>query len=597
MSEHQKNIVLRFALVFVLIFFGFGVVIGKIFLIQTTERDRWMTIAKGQVRTNQPIYATRGNILDRDERVLAASMPKYLVYMDGAVEPLHQGGDTLLYKHIDRLSQDLSRVLGDKPASEYKQLILAAHKSKKHSQRLSKKRINYIERKQLEQNPLIAKGKNTSGITFDEKKFRIKPYGELASRTLGAVNLDSGHGVTGLEKQYDDDLCGQDGISTLQLISGTYEKVPVVEAVDGCDIRTTIDANLQDLVETTLLKHTERLQAEWGCALLIESRTGRIRAMANLDRRSDGTYYEGENHCVQRVEPGSTFKTISLTAILEDGRYKIDDLVEISKEAWKYKGLSHSDAHPLDTVLTVRSALAVSSNIAFAKLVTSAYDGSADRFVKRLHQIVPTDTLLRDLRGAHQATIAVPTDSGTISKMSYGYSVELTPLQITTFYNAIANDGHMVRPYLVSDVLREGKSIRHYDTELLVNQICSPSVLRDVRDALHDVVWHDRFGTAARNKWNHRKAQSDLVHIAGKTGTAQLFLNRHYSNSAHRITFVGYFPEEEPLFTCLVMINHPKAPYDAGMDCGTAVREIAEQTMAQGTYYMEQKGVKTLHVR
>lgn len=578
---------------------GFIAVIVKIGIIQTSERNRWMQIAQQQVKTNQPIRAVRGNILDRDDRILAASMPKYLVYMDCGVEPLHRGGDTLFTRHISDLSQQLSRIIGDKSAAEYRTLITDAHRKHKRNLRLSKQRINYLQRKEIEKIALVKKGKNTSGITFDEKKLRIKPFDQLAARTIGNVNMQTGRGATGLEAHYNHELSGKDGISTRQRVAGRFENITIIPAEDGCDIRTTLDANLQDLTEGILHRHTSHCSADWGCAILMETQTGRIRAIANLDRSTDGTYYEGDNHAVQRVEPGSTFKTMALMAALEDGKIHIDDTIEVTKAPWIYLKSRHFDAHPKDTVLTVRSALAISSNIALAKIITQAYEGSAEKFVKRIQRLVPTDSLLSDLSGAQRARIEIPKDATTISKMSYGYSVELTPLQILTFYNAIANHGHMVKPYLVSDILREDKVIRHFDTELIRNQICSQSVLHDIQGALHDVVWHNGIGTASRNRWGSRKAQSDIVSIAGKTGTAQLLINGRYSGQDHRMTFVGYFPEEDPRFTCLVMINHPhnKGLYDAGLDCGTAVREIAEQVMAQSTYYTLHKGEKTLHTR
>lgn len=596
MSNSQQNTILRFAVIFFIILLGFIAVIVKIFLIQTREHDRWMKIAEGQVKTNQVVSSTRGNILDCKGRLLVSSMPQYYVYMDAGVEPLHRGGDTLLHRHIGELSEQLSTIIGDKTPQQYRQLILDGHKKHKHSVRLSRKRINYIQRKQIEQISLVKRGKNTSGITFKEDKRRIKPFGNMAGRTLGNINGETGAGRTGLEKCFDEQLSGTDGMSTRQRIGGRWENVTTVEAIDGLDIVTTIDADLQDIAETALLRRLILTDADWGCCILMETKTGAVRAIANLDRQDDGTYAEELNHAVTRVEPGSTFKTIALLAALDDDKVKITDTVSITREPWKYFSVQHTDAHRMDTLLTVRSALAVSSNIALAKIITRSYEGSAKKFVRRIDKMGLTDSVYSEIPGAQRAKINVPNDTVTLSKMAYGYSVEVTPMQLVMFYNAIANDGKMIRPMLVTEVRDNSRTVKTFKTETVKSSICSKSSLKDIRLCLHDVVWDNNLGTAAVRKWQGHiaayKAQSNLVHIAGKTGTAQLLMNGKYWSNRHRMTFVGYFPEENPQYTCLCMINYPKnyPAYDAGYDCGGVVRQIAEKTIAATDCYRIKDG-------
>ena len=363
------------------------------------------------------------------------------------------------------------------------------------------------------------------------------------------------------------------------------------------DVVTTIDAILQDLVENALMNKMVQRDARWGCCILMETQTGFIRAIANLDRSEEGNYYEAQNHAVQRVEPGSTFKTIALVAALDDGKIKIDDTVSVSRQPWVYMRTSkHTDAHPMDTILTVRSALAVSSNIALAKLITRSYEGSARKFVRRIEKMGLLDSVYCEIPGADKARIDVPKDTVTLSKMSYGYSVELSPMQILMFYNAIANNGRMVRPMIVTSIQRNGEDVKRFKPETVKSSICSNSTLRDIKSALHDVVWDSHLGTASVNPWKQRKAQSDLVSIAGKTGTAQLLQNGRYMKK-HRITFVGYFPEENPRYTCICMIEEPQGLYDAGMDCGSTVRMIAEKTMAYTGCYVYRDGEKILDKR
>ena len=597
MSDEQRNTVWRFAIIFIIILLGFAAVLGKIIYIQTVERDQWLKVAENQVPTNKPIPATRGNILDCNGRLLASSMPQYYVYMDTRVEALHLKNGELFKQQVDTLALDLSRIVGDKSQAEYKTRIVNAYRRGEKRLRVCDHRINYLQRQELEQNKLIKKGKYRSGIFFEDQHRRIKPYGILASRTIGGIYGEDGVGNSGLEKRFDKELRGIDGMSSIQKIGGRYESITIEEAQDGLDVMTTIDANLQDIVENALLTKTAERQARWGCAILMETQTGAIRAIANIDRSEDGNYYEAQNHAVQRVEPGSTFKTIALLAALDDGKIDIDDTVSISRHPWKYFTVQHTDAHPMDTLLTVRSALAVSSNIALAKLITRSYEGSARKFVRRIEKMGLMDSVYCEIPGADKVRIDVPKDTVTLSKMSYGYSVELSPMQILMFYNAIANNGRMVRPMLVTSIQQNGEIERSFRPEVVKSSICGNRALHDIQGALHDVVWDDHLGTAAKRQWS-RKAQSNLVSIAGKTGTAQLYVRGHgYSARRHRITFVGYFPEENPRYTCICMIEDPQYPYDAGMDCGSTVRVIAEKTMAYTGCYLYENGEKKLEKR
>lgn len=598
MLDEQKNTVWRFAIIFIFISLGFLAVLGKIIYIQTVERSEWMKVAEKQVPTHRPIKATRGNILDCNGQLLASSMPQYYIYMDTRADALVINNSQLLKEHLDSLCHDLTSIIGDYTAEEYRQRIVLGQKQGNRRLKLSKGRINYLQRRALEQNSLIRLGKYKSGVFFEDQHRRIKPYGLLASRTIGSINGEEGIGTAGLEKAFDKELHGVDGISSLQRIGGRNESVTIEEAQDGMDIITTIDANLQDITENALLTKLKEKNAQWGCCILMETHTGYIRAIANLDRGSDGEYYESLNHAVQRVEPGSTFKTISLVAAMDDGKIEIDDTISVTKKPWVYMRKSkHTDAHPMDTILDVRSALAVSSNIALAKLITSSYEGSARKFVRKIERMGLCDSIYCEIPGAEQARIDIPRDTVTLSKMAYGYSVEMSPMHIAMFYNAIANNGKMMRPMLVSAIQKEGEIVKRFKPTTLNSSICSRSTLREIQGALHDVVWDDHLGTASKKPWSN-KAQSNLVALAGKTGTAQLYIpGKGYSNRKHRITFVGYFPEANPEYTCICMIENPQYPYDAGMDCGSTVRVIAEKTMAHCGYYVWEDEEKRLEKR
>ena len=599
MSDEQRNTIWRFAIIFIVITLGFVAVLVKIAYIQTVERDEWLKVAEKQVPTIRPITATRGNILDCNGRLLASSMPQYYMYMDTRVPALHEKKGALFTAHIDSLAKDLANIVGEHSQAEYKARIVQAYRKGEKRLKVCDHRINYLQRQELEQNALIKKGKYRSGIFFEDQHRRIKPYGLLASRTIGGIYGEGGGGNSGLEKRFDKELRGEDGLSSIQKIGGRYESVTIDEAKDGLDVVTTIDANLQDIVENALLERTTLRGAKWGCCILMETQTGYIRAIANLDKSAtDGHYFEAQNHAVQRVEPGSTFKTIALMAALDDGKIDIDDTVSVTRQPWKYFTVKHTDAHPMDTLLTVRSALAVSSNIALAKLLTRSYEGSANKFVRKIEKMGLMDSVYCEIPGADKVRIDVPKDTVTLSKMAYGYSVELSPMQILMFYNAIANGGRMMRPMLVTAIQQNGEIEKRFRPEVVKSSICGSRTLKDIQGALHDVVWDNHLGTAAKKAWIGNKAQSNLVSIAGKTGTAQLIIPGHgYSGRHHRMTFVGYFPEENPRYTCICMIEDPQYPYDAGLDCGTTVRVIAEKTMAYTGCYVYRNGERVLDKR
>lgn len=597
MSENVKKTIVIFAFIFGFIFLMFGMVVAKIFYIQTVEHEKWEKLSSENRTSNtRAIPATRGNIYDAQGRLLASSIPQYTLHIDTRVEALHQGGDTLFWQYVDSMAMGLSEIIGDKSAADYREKMVKAFRGKtvrERDIRLCSGRVSYTQRKEIEELPLICRGHYKSGIYFRNVNRRSKPFGSLGSRTIGTIYGDNGHGNAGIEKRFDKYLCGKDGLGQRERVAGTWQYTPIREAESGADVYTTLDANLMDICESSLRQQITKNRADWGCVILMEVATGEIKAMCNLDLSSkDGQYYEVSNHAVVRVEPGSTFKTISLMAALDDNKVDITDSIEVYRRGWNYHSLSHTDAHPADTIYSVRQALAVSSNIALAKIVTEGYDGSAKKFVNKLNRMGLNDSIDYIIPGAQQALISVPDDTVTISKMAYGYSVELSPLQMLTFYNGIANDGKMITPVLVKKICKDNKTLEEYKTSVVRTHLCNSATLREIRDCLHDVVWDNDLGTASVNPWGMRKAQSKLVAIAGKTGTAQIQTPTGYSKHRHRMSFVGYFPEDNPQYSCICVIHNPQnnGYYDAGMDCGSVVRNIAEKTMAYTNEYVIDDG-------
>ena len=595
MSENLRNTILRFAIVFVVIALLFVLVFVRIIAIQTVQRDRWESLVDKRESNYRTIRAIRGNIFDCDGRLLASSVPQYSIHMDTRVEALHLDGGELFWSHVDSIAEGLSRIVGDQTKEEYRSRMVNAYREGRNI-RLSGERISYTQLKEIKALPLIRRGVYKSGFSAEDLNLRVKPFNSLSSRAIGNIYLASGEAKSGLELRYDSYLRGEDGMSVRQKIAGGWQNVPIKEAENGCDVYTTFDANLMDICETALRKRLDYTRADWGCVILMDVHTGEIKAMSNLDRGSDDYYYEVANHAVIRMEPGSTFKTISMMAALDDGKVEMDDTIRVYRNGWSYHGSKHTDAHPADTIYNIRQAMAVSSNIALAKIVTEGYGGSAKKFVKKLKNMGLCDSVDYTIPGAKQALINVPNDTVTISKMAYGYSVELSPLQMLMFYNGIANGGKMVSPLIVKEIRRNGKVVEEFESSVVNGSLCDSETLENIRLCLHDVVWDNDLGTASVSPWGGRKAQSELVSIAGKTGTAQV-LEGGYKNTRHRMSFVGYFPEDDPQYSCICVIHAPKWPYDAGLDCGTVVRQIAEKTMAYAGEYVIKNGELVLVVK
>ncbi len=589
MNDNQRNTILRFAIVFFVMVCLFGAVIGKIIHTQTVEREFWMKAAEKMInRSGRTVPAHRGDIYDCNGKLLATSIRLYTVSMDTQTEALTEENGQLFKEHVGELCDSLAAYFQDKSAKEYKAAFMKAYQKKDRNFRFYGKRtLTYEQFQTVKKMPLFELGQYTGGLKYEERTVRIKPFGGLASRTIGNIYSDSKIGHHGIEKAFEKELHGQDGFQLRQLKENYAIDFDTQETKNGYDIITTLDADLQDVVDNNLRRELQFTNADWGCCILMEVKTGEIKAISNLTRTETGTYIEDRNYAVIRTDPGSTFKTYSLMAALDDGKVEITDSIDVEGGNWKYSDAVIRDSHRYNTTegypepKTVRKSFAVSSNVALAKIITTAYEKKASRFVDKLAKMGVCDNVPLEIPGKTQPHIVDPKDGVTLAKMSYGYFVELSPIDILMFYNAIANEGKMIRPFLVKGIQENGKVIKEFDTETVKGSICKASTLKDIRTCLEDVVWDMTApGTAAKNKWGTKKAQSDLVKIAGKTGTAQLYENGRYRNDQHRMSFCGYFPMDNPEYTCICVIQRPRVVADAGWYCGETVRRIAEKTMA-----------------
>ncbi|MEQ8522572.1 MAG: penicillin-binding protein 2, partial [Vicingaceae bacterium] len=521
----NKDIAWRLYLVyFFCCLLGFAVV-GKVIWIQWYEGDELRAKSEKMTVSNKTIKAVRGNIYASDGSLLATSVPKYEVRFDVNTDAL---SEEIFNENIDSLSYCLSRLWAKKSSSEYRNELIAARKSRTRSgskggrYHLIGRNISYKDLKSLKSFPIFRNGQYKGGFIYIQQNKREKPFKLLAERTIGYKRSQV---AVGLEGAYNRELSGVDGKRLMQKIAGGDWK-PLnddneIEPQNGYDLLTSIDINLQDVAENALLKQLSMHGADHGCVVLMEVKTGEIKAIANLKRNKRGGYFEGYNYAIgESTEPGSTFKLPVLIAAFEDGYIDLDTEIDTEHGEKKFYDQTMFDTHDYGK-LDVKRAFEVSSNIAVAKIITEHYNSDPQRFVDHLHRMNLNNKLGIEIKGEGVPQIKGPkskTWSGvSLPWMAHGYEVLMTPLQILTFYNAVANDGVMVKPKFVKAVTSKGKVVKEMPTEVINERICSKETLMKVRSMLEGVVNNN--GTAANLKNKHYK-------VAGKTGTAQIAKDR-----------------------------------------------------------------------
>lgn len=571
-TEIRRRVYLAYGL---MVFFAFAIV-GQIANIQFVEGEEWRGKAQTQTTRFETIEATRGNIFAEDGSLLATSKPIYEVRWDASVSTIT---DELFRDSIDALASGLSRIFNDRSRDSWKRELTQARNSGSRYH-LIKRNIEHAELKRLRSLPLFNKGQYKGGLVIIQKSRRAKPFRELASRTIG---FDRPGFKVGLEGAYSQELGGVNGKRLMQKISGGVWKpladANEIEPQDGMDIVTSIDINIQDVAEAALETQLRKSGAESGCAVLMEVETGYIKAIANLTLQADGSYSETYNYALgAATEPGSTFKLASIICLLEDGHISITDTVDIeSGITYFFRDKMEDSKTGLYNRITVAKAFEISSNVGIAKLMNFHYGKKSGDFVKRIEKMRLNKPLGIEIPGEPSPLIKNDVAenqkwSGTsLPWMSIGYEMLMTPMQMLAFYNAVANDGVMVKPRFVKAVKRHGRIVKEFETEVLVDRICSKRTLTDVRSLLEGVVER---GTAS----NLRHAE---YKIAGKTGTAQVAADgKGYSQGGvktHRASFVGYFPADSPKYSCIVVINKPKGAYYGNAVAGPVYKEISDK--------------------
>lgn len=573
----------------VVVLLGF-VVAGIIFCAFNTafvEKEKWEKVAESQQRPNRLILPGRGNIYSVDHKLMATSVPRYYTYMDFKADGFDV--DTFLHSKnngVDSLSVYLSRKLKNRTPAGYKAHLLKGMNSKNRQYPVYEGRISYTDLKEMRKYPFLRLSRYKSGFYTKEMVQRQKPFGTLASRTIGDIYgeiEESGvtKGKNGLELQYDSLLRGEAGLSSVRRLGGGWTNVVEIEPVDGMDIRTTIDIGIQDITEKSLVDMLKNIDAESGTAVVMEVETGEIKAITNMGRIREGVYAETKNHAVaDEIEPGSTFKVASIMVALEDGLCTPQDTVDVGSGVYMYKGARMTD-HNMNRGgygrISVEEAIWFSSNIGVAKTILKGYEKNPTRFVEGLYKLGLTIPLDLEIPGAGRAKIRMPNDTAlywsktTLPWMSFGYETQIPPIYTLTFFNAIANDGKMVRPMFTKEILNNGKVVKSFSTEVLKSSICSDKTLDIVKGMLLGVVEQ---GTG-------KVIHSDAIPIAGKTGTAQIASGGVYRTSGHQVTFCGYFPADKPKYSSIVVIRRPRIGYASGGGMsGVVVKHIAEKIYA-----------------
>ena len=574
----RKTIISRISFVyFILLLFGV-VVVFKMFSVQQIKNDRWAKIEANLSKNTIIVEPNRGNICADDGSVLATSVPGYFVRIDLASE----GVKRVYNNERDSLAYYLSRFFKDGSKQDYNRKLNAGYKNKRRGFLLTPRKVDYTELQQIKKFPILRRGRFGGGLIIQQENKRVTPLGNLALRTIGSINKGAYGGVhgpigyTGLEDAYEPYLKGKTGVSYKQNLSGRWVTRTEIEPRGGMDIITTINVKMQDIIESALYKQLLITKADWGTAILMEVKTGKIKAIANLGKGAND-YYEKDNYALGHrgcFEPGSTFKLVSLMAALEDGVVDTSDVFDTGNGAWRHNGRTITDSHGYGK-LTVKQIFEKSSNIGTAMVITSKYANNPRDYVDRVYSFGVNKPLGLEIKGEGKPYFKYPGDPDwwgtTLGSMAYGYDSKMTPLQILNFYNTVANNGKMVKPQLVNEIRDNGALVKQYKTEVLNPMIASEETIGKARKMLEGVCL---YGTG-------RALTNEFFPIAGKTGTARVATgNTGYSNGIYLATFCGYFPADDPQYSLIVTFNNSKVGYYGAQVAGPVFKEVSKKIFA-----------------
>jgi len=551
----DKRILTRLYIVTACLFLFAVAVVVKLVSIQMVHGNKYKEMALQRTERLFTIAPNRGNLYSDDGSLLATSVSRYTIRFDAVTVKSSDFEEEVL-----PLCDALADLFG-KPSAYYEQILRKA-KANKNRYTLVARNLDYSDYMEVKDFPLFNKGPNRGGFIVEQKTVREHPLGKIAERSVGYERFDENGYVTrvGLEGAFGNYLRGIEGKRLKQKIAkGQWKPIGLdnlVEPKDGYDVVSTIDINIQDIAHHGLLTQLEKYKADHGCVIVMETRTGEVKAISNLGRTEDGKYYERLNYAIgESHEPGSTFKLMSIVAALEDQKIDTSTVIDTKKGRWRiYDRIVRDSKHGGYGKISMARAFEVSSNTAFAKMIHNSYKEEPSVYVDRLMSMGLHEELGMPIKGEGKPVIRYPGDKGwsgiSLAWMSHGYEVSLTPLQTLAFYNAIANDGQLLRPRLIKEVKEWNKTIYTFDKEIINEAICSKETAKQVRHLLKNVV-EKKHGTGHR-------LYSPNFSMAGKTGTAQKnYATRDPDKLRYISTFAGYFPADNPKYSCIVVIHEP----------------------------------------
>jgi len=602
MSKFKRDKVMPryFAIALALTFIGFAVV-GKAMYIMTAKKDYWTQVANRLKRDSVIVKPNRGNILSSDYQLMASSIPEYKIYMDfqagtGDSISSHRH-DSLWAEKIDSICYELNQIFPSKSAADFKaHLLEGMQKVQKNGSVGARhwpiwpRRIDYNTFCEVHKLPIFKEPIYKGGFHWDQYNARRKPFTTLARRTIGDLFGEIDSAKNGLELAFDKELRGTNGLMHRRKVLNKFMDIPVLNPIDGYDIVTTIDVGMQDLAERAVIEELKEINGEMGVAILMEVKTGDVKAIVNMQRADDGNYYEMVNNAISyRCEPGSVFKVASFLVALDDGVIPNDTSFVI------HTGSGVMNMHGRDMKdhnwrrggyqdINVARALEVSSNIGVSYVIDKFYGSNPTKYVEGLYRVGIHEDLKIPLVGYHPPYIRMPdtktTDRAkywsktTLPWMSIGYETQIAPINTVSFYNAIANNGKMMQPRFVKQLMKDGQVVKEFEPVVLKENIAKPSTIKMMQTILEHVV----------SQGLGRKAGSRSFKVAGKTGTAQVadqFGSYHSGTTRYWLSFAGYFPADNPRYTCIVCLKKSGLPASGGGMSGVVFHHISEGVMAQ----------------
>ena len=605
----HKKIMPRYSAIAIVMTLLATAVVGKTLYIMTAKRDYWMQVADRVKKDSVSVKPNRGNILSCDGQLMASSLPEFKMYMDFQALT-ESGNDSLWEAKLDTICHCLSRIFPEKSAQEFRQHLeegrLQVQKNGKTGSRhwpVWRQRVDFNTFSEVKSLPIfnmpfnseqttedfIVKASFKSGFSVEEYNARQRPFGSAAGRTIGTMYGGKDSARFGLELSYDSILRGENGIIHRRKILNKWLDIMDTPPVDGADIVTTIDVGIQDLAERAVIDELKLINGNVGVAIVMEVETGDIKAIVNMEKCADGEYREIKNHAVSDLlEPGSVFKTASIMVCLDEGKCDTTKRVETAGGVWPMYGRQMKDHNWRKGgygTLTLPQTLHVSSNIGVSRIVDEYYHNQPEKFVEAIYRTGLADDLQIPLLGSSPARIRMPKKDKTgrhwanwsntaLPWMSIGYETQVPPISTLTFYNAIANNGKMMRPRFVKQVVKNGVVIADYQPVVLREHIAKPETIKKMQTILEQVV---SIGLG-------KKAGSKSFKVAGKTGTAQISHGTggyHSGTMQYLLSFAGYFPADAPRYSCIVCIQKSGLPASGGGMSGVVFHNISEGILAQ----------------